>query len=193
MSTPPSYLELDDYLHGALSDTEAAALEERLFTAAQTGDGEAAKFLDTLQRRATWLADEGQFGEAYTRAEVDALLAREANIIHRYEVESQGTTEVSAWKSGIKRVIVKLNIDLRGYEHVEVLARTLRGDPIITFRDIAPDPTDGCLYAVCMEPVARMAFEFDRDLAWELTAQRDGKREKVAKWATKLVGQFAPR
>jgi hypothetical protein len=193
MSTPPSYLELDDYLHGVISDAEATELEERLFAAAQTGDDEAARFLDKLQRRATWLADEGQFGEAYTRAEVDALLAREANVIHRYEVESQGTTEVSAWKSGIKRVIVKLNIDLRGYEHVEVLARSRSGDPIITFRDIAPDPTDGCLYAVCMEPVARMAFEFDRNLAWELTAQRDGKREKIAQWSTKVVGEFAPR
>jgi hypothetical protein len=193
MSTPPSYLELDDYLHGALSDAEAAELEERLFAAAQAGEGDDARFLDTLQRRATWLADEGQFGEAYTRAEVDALLAREANLVHSYEVKSQGTTEVTAWKPGKKRVIVKLDIDLRGYEHVEVTARTLGGHPIITFRDITPDPTDGCLYAVCMEPVARMAFEYDRDLAWELTAQRDGKREKVAHWATKLVGQFAPR
>jgi hypothetical protein len=192
MSAPPSYLELDDYLHGALSDAEAAELEERLFTAAQTGEADAAQFLDTLQRRATWLADEGQFGEAYTRAEVDALLAREANVIHRYEVKSQGTTEVAAWRAGIKRVVVKLQIDLRGYEHVEVSARSLRGDPIITFRDVTPDPTDGCLYAVCMEPVARMAFEFG-DLDWEVTAQRDGKREKVAQYSTKLIGRFAPR
>lgn len=191
MSAPLSDLELDDYLHGLLPEAAANELEERLFSAAQTGQGdEAAKFLDTLQRRATWLADEGQFGEAYTRAEVDALLAREADSTHFFEVQSQGLTDVAAWKPGFKRVVVKLQIDMRGYEHIEVSALSLRGDPIITARDVRCDPIDGCLYAVCMEPVSRMAFA-SGDLAWQVTAQRDGKREKIAQWATKLVGQFA--
>lgn len=179
MTTPDLSLdELDDYLHGGSGDSEVAALEERLFASAQAGESEVVQFLDTLQRRASWLADVGQFGESYERAEVDALVARESNIEY-IDFEPGGLVAIPMWKAGTRRVVFHMRVDLRGYEHVEVDGRTDSGERLITFRDVTYDRHDGNLYSVCMEPVARMALTSGR-LRWQISGQRAGKREIVA-------------
>lgn len=186
MSRAQDIEALDDYIHGNTPDADAAAFEERLFEAAAEGHAAAAEFVDNLERHASWLAAKGQFAEAYTRAGVEALLARESNI-HRIDIVGEGRIEVREWKPDTKRVVMRLGVDLRGYEQVEVTARKpgVR-EPIITFRDVACDPTDGNLYAVCLEPVARMSFT-SGDLEWQITAQRGGKREKVREYLTQWV------
>jgi hypothetical protein len=186
MSAHVGFEELDDYLHGGMPDTDAEQLEERLFAAAAVGEDSDPQFLDNLQRPATWLAAEGQFGESYTRAAVEALLARESNI-HRIDLASSGDVELAMWKPGTKRIVVHLEVDLREYEQVEITAHTPGvGEAIMTFRGVQPDPVDGGIYAVCMEPVARMALTSGK-LHWKVTGQRSGKREQVAEYATLIT------
>ena len=48
-----------------------------------------------------------------------------------------------------------------------------------TFRGCECDPTDGALYAVCHEPLARIAFGHPRVVA-TVTAIRAAARETVA-------------
>jgi len=183
VSAHVSFEELDDYLHGGMPDADAEQLEERLFAAAAIGEDHDPQFLDNLQRRATWLAAEGQFGESYTGAEVAALLARETNI-HRIDLTSSGDVELTMWKPDTKRVVVHLEVDLREYEQVEVAAYTPGvSEAIMTFRGVQCDPVDGSIYAVCMEPLARMALTAGK-LHWKVTGQRSGQREQVAEYAT---------
>jgi hypothetical protein len=186
MSAHVGFEELDDYLHGGIPDPDAEQLEERLFAAAAVGEDHDPQFLDNLQRRATWLAAEGQFGESYTGAEVEALLARESNI-HRIELTRSGDVELSMWKPDIKRIVVHLVVDLREYEQVEITAHTPGvGEAIMTFRGVQPDPVDGSIYAVCMEPLARMALTAGK-LHWRVTGQRSGKREQLTEYSTLIT------
>lgn len=178
--------QLDDYLHGGMPDAAAGSFEEELFAAAADGHAEAAEFLDHLDTHVSWLAAEGQFGESYTRAGVDALLARESHV-HRIDFLGEGHTDLTPWKPGTKRVVIRLGVDLRGYEHIEITAhKPSAREALITFRDVAFDPTDGNIYAVCMEPVARMALS-SGPLHWHVSGSRAGKRETVREYSTHWV------
>ena len=181
----PTLVELDDYLHGGLQSAEVDEVEVRLFDAAQTADDDAAQFLHELQQRASWLAKEQQFGESHTRAHVDALLARDPRV-HYLQFDPGTSVDIPIWKPDTTRVVLHARIDLRGYEQIEVAAGLPGREPLMTFRGVVPDPVDGHAYAVCFEPLARMAFSVGR-LHWRVTAQRDGKRETVAELTTQLV------
>ena len=56
---------------------------------------------------------------------------------------------------------------------------SLAGQPVKTFRDVTCDPTDGALYAVCQEPLARLAFQRGRTIS-RIVGSRAGQRETVA-------------
>lgn len=186
MSTSrPTLSELDDYLHDGLPASDVDGFEERLFDAAQHGESDAVEFLHQLQKSVSWLAKEHQFGEGHTRAFVDALLAKDQTV-HYLAIEPRGAVEIPMWKDGTTRVVIHTQLDVRGYEQVQVVAGLEGGEPLITFRDVACDPNDGHLYAVCFEPLAKMAFSVGR-LCWRITGQRAGQRETLAEATTQLV------
>ena len=76
-------------------------------------------------------------------------------------------------------MVIRLGVDLRAYDGADVEVETADGRPIKTFRDVDCDPSDGALYAVCQEPLARIAFGHPRVLA-KVTAIRAAARETVA-------------
>ena len=55
-----------------------------------------------------------------------------------------------------------------------------------TFRDVTCAPEDGALYAVCHEPLARLAFT--RRSVARIVAARDGRRETVAVYDVRPPG-----
>ena len=174
--------ELDDYASGHTPDAEAAALEDELFARAASPGAEvavAAVFLDALARNAAWLAHYAfSFRGGSTRAEVDGLLASGLRV-HYSDLGPGGVARMAAWPEGTQIVITRLGVDLRGYRDIEVDVSLGEGPVLKTFRGCECDPTDGALYAVCHEPLARIAFGHPRVLA-KVTAVRAAARETVA-------------
>jgi len=190
MSAPTEpLLRLDDYVTGDMPETDAAAFEDELFAAVADADPSAdlvaatslaadAAFLDRLAR---WASDpnEQAFANGATRAQIDALLASGLPV-HYVDLGTGGSSfPFTAWKPGVKIVVARLGVDLRGWQDVDVEVATADGRPVKTFRDVHCAPEDGALYAVCHEPLARLAFARGRTIS-RIIGTRGGARETVA-------------
>jgi len=171
---------LDDYVAGQLPDERAAGFEDELFArAAGPQPDEETTFFDALARSAAWLASHFfGFRGGSTRAEVDGLIASGKKRVHWMDLGTPGAKRLSDWPDGTQIVITRLGVDLRGTSDVEVNVSFDGQNNVKTFRDCEYDPTDGSLYAVCHEPLARLAFGQPRVLA-QVTAVRNGRREIV--------------
>jgi len=182
-------LRLDDYAAGDMPDAEATRFEEELFAAAADADPPAgmkgddgvpsgASFLARLIPLAIEVAASGAFAGGATRAQIDALLASGLPV-HYVDLGAAGEKVFDAWDPAkVKVVIARLAVDLRGWQDIEVAVTTPDGRPVKTFRDVTCAPEDGALYAVCHEPLARIAFTH-RSVA-TIVAAHDGRRETVA-------------
>ena len=84
---------------------------------------------------------------------------------------------MAAWPAGTQIVITRLGVDMRGYSDIEVDVSLGEGPVLKTFRGCEYDPADGAMYAVCHEPLARIAFAHPRVLA-KISAIRDGQRDR---------------
>jgi hypothetical protein len=171
---------LDDYVVGELPADAADAFEDELFAraAGPQGDGETA-FFDALARNAAWLARHAfGFRGGNTRAEVDALIASGRKRVHLMDLGAPGPKQLAPWPADTQIVVTRVGVDLRGASDVQVQVSFDGQHTIKTFRDCEYDPTDGALYAVCHEPLARLAFGQPRVVA-QVTAVREGRREVV--------------
>lgn len=183
MSDPAKTLEeLDDYVHGVLEEEHVARFEEELFLQLEAGDNPALSFADELAARLSWLVSHQHFGESRTRREVEALRASNPHVHYQFLAAGQ-RTELAGWSEDTELVVIHLGVDLRGYEHAEMHAQRPDGTPIITFRDVRCDPEDGNVYAVCFEPLARLAFA-SGPVQGKLTGLRNGRRELIAELET---------
>jgi hypothetical protein len=191
MSAPAEPLQrLDDYAGGDMPDAEASAFEEELFAAAAevdpppgltVSDGLAstAAYLDRLTRMVIAARDAGMIASGATRAQIDALLASPLPV-HFVDLGSGGEKVFDPWdRDKVKVVVTRLALDLRGWQDIDVEVTAADGTPVKTFRDVTCAPEDGALYAVCHEPLARIAFSRGRSIS-RVIATRDGKRETVA-------------
>lgn len=171
-------LRTDDYVSGHMSDADADAFEEELF-AAPDAAGDAA-FVDDLARLLAVCDADGGLVDGGTRAQVDALRAAGARV-HFADLGGGGApVAFPGWDADeIDVVVARLGVDLRGYESVDVEVETGDGRPVKTFRDVACDPTDGALYAICREPLARLAFGKGRTIS-RIIATQGGRRTTVA-------------
>ncbi|HXU63126.1 MAG TPA: hypothetical protein VN962_15575, partial [Polyangia bacterium] len=153
-------VRLDDYVEGALSGQETDAFEDELFArAAGARPDEDTAFFDALARNAAWLARHVfGFRGGSTRQEVEALMASGHRRVHLMDLGAPGPKQLSGWPEGTQIVVTRVGVDLRGTTDVQVHVSFDGQTPIKTFRDCEYDPTDGALYAVCHEPLARLAF-----------------------------------
>ena len=182
-------LRLDDYATGDMPEAEATRLEEELFAAAADADPPPAmkadegmpsdaSFLARLMPLASEVAASGAFAGGATRAQIDALLASGLPV-HYVDLGPGGEKVFDAWDPAkVKVVVARLAVDLRGWQEIEVAVTAPDGRPVKTFRDVTCAPEDGALYAVCHEPLARIAFT--RRSVATVVAVRDGRRETVA-------------
>jgi hypothetical protein len=175
---------VDDYVSGHMDDGAAAAFEEALFDAA--GDADAA-FVDNLARLSALFAQAGGFDGGGTRAQVDQLRAA-GLAVHVIELGSGGVFQIRDWDAGTQIVVARLGVDVRGYDAVDVECETPDGRPIKTFREVTCDPTDGALYAVCQERLARLAFARRPPFISRVVGTRGGAREIVAVYDVRPAG-----
>ena len=80
-------------------------------------------------------------------------------------------------------VVYRVDVDLRGYENIDVEISSAQGEHLKWFRDCVFDPADGASYGVCDAPLARSTFRIE-PVVVRVHATRDdgtsGKREIVA-------------
>ncbi|HVX95007.1 MAG TPA: hypothetical protein VHK47_08855 [Polyangia bacterium] len=174
----------DDYVSGHLGDAEAAAFEDELFAAVggdHAADSEAvaaAGFVDTATRLLGTLHGFAELLEGATHAHVDQLRAAGARI-HFFELGAGVPVSLPKWGADVDIVVARLNVDLRAHGLVDVEVETADGRPVKTFREVACDPADGALYAICQEPLARLAFTRGRTIS-RVISTKSGRRETVA-------------
>jgi hypothetical protein len=173
--------QLDDYVSGHMNDADAATFEADVFEAAARGAAGDAAFLDAATRMLTVFGRHGGFATGGTRADVDALVAAGMKI-HFVELDVSGsaTAPFPLWGAGVEVVVARLGgVDLRPYGLMDIEVETADGSPVKTFRDVTCDPTDGALYAICQEPLARLAFARGRTIS-RVIAKQGARREIVA-------------
>jgi hypothetical protein len=175
MTAPADRLAaLDDYVTGHMPDADAARFEEALFDAP---DDDAA-FSDGLARTITLMA-RSPLWDGGRREHVEQLRAAGLTV-HYADLGSGGApTTLPVWAAGTQIVVVRLGVDLRGYDGADVEVKTADGRPIKTFRDVVCDPSDGALYAVCQEPLAQYLFR-QRRINARVVGTRGARRETVA-------------
>jgi len=168
---------LDDYLSGAMSDAHAAELEERLFTDAAAARAPELDYLDALFSQAQWFVSRGGFSSGATGEQIAEL--RKLPNVHYIDVEAD--TRVEAWPADTKFVVYRLDVDLRGYENIDVALVTPSGEHRKWFRDVVYDPADGALYGACDAPLAASSFRHEPLIARvQASRTESGKRETVA-------------
>ncbi len=179
---------LDDYLSLSMSDAQAAAFEEELFAEAAQGRAHELGYLDSFFEQAQWFTSRGGFSSG-TTAEVIAEL-RKLPGVHYLDVEAN--TQVSAWPVDTKFVVYRLDVDLRGYENIDVEIVTPDGQHRKWFRDVTYDPADGALYGACDAPLAASTFRFEPLIA-HVMASRSGSGEASEAGAAVESGGAAER
>lgn len=178
MSTRVNELEaIDDYVSGAMTDDAARAFEEELFASAP--QNESLQYLDRTLRTANKLFRRGGWTIGSTREEVDRLLATNPRVSYFDLGEAGGEKRISAWGEGLDFVVFRLGVDLRGIASVDVEVEDPAVGPLKVFRDVNFDPKDLALYAVCEEPLARLAWGRDRVIT-RVIGERNGQRETLA-------------
>lgn len=169
---------LDDYVGGHLDDAGAAGFEAEMFEAAGAGDFDDGTFLDELARMSALFDRAGGFTGGGSYLLIEQLRAAGTKV-HYVDLGSGGVADFPRWAAGTEIVAARLDLDVRGYETVDVEVETADGRPIKVFREVACDPADGALYAICQEPLARLAFGTARIIS-RVVGTRAGKRETVA-------------
>jgi len=168
---------LDDYLSAAMSDVHAADFEERLFADAAEDRAPELAYLDAFFDQAQWFVMRGGFMSGATGEQIAEL--RKLPHVHYIHVEA--STRVAAWPADTKYVVYRLDVDLRGYENIDVAIVTPAGEHRKWFRDVVYDPKDGALYGACDAPLAASTFLHEPLIA-RIHASRaaTGTREVVA-------------
>ena len=170
---------LDDYLSAAMSDAHAANFEERLFADAAEDRAPHLTYLDAFFDHAQWFTMRGGFSSGGTAEQIAEL--RKLPNVHYIDVGAD--TRVAAWPADTKYVVYRLDVDLRGYENIDVAIVTPDGQHRKWFRDVVYDPKDGALYGACDAPLAAGTFRHEPLIA-HIHASRSGKpgakREIVA-------------
>lgn len=168
---------LDDYLSAAMADAHAADFEERLFAAAAAGHVPELSYLDTFFEQAQWFASRGGFSSGGTAQQIAEL----RKLPHVHYIDVLPITQVSAWPADTKFVVYRLDVDLRGYENIDVALVTPDGEHRKWFRDVTCDPADGALYGACDAPLAAATFRHEPLIARiQASRSESGKREVVA-------------
>jgi hypothetical protein len=178
--------KLDDYTSGAMPDAEAESFEEALFVRAARGEAGEAEFSEGLRRAAEWIVANGTFSVGSTREEVEALRATGARISY-LEFGTGGVVHVPAFPPEFDYLVYRLDVDLRGYDAVDVLVETPDGELIKTFRDVRYDPHEGSIYGVCHAPLAEISFRRGVVVS-KVMAGHGAERKLIATFETRPAG-----
>lgn len=167
--------DYDDYVMGVTDAAQAAAFEEEMFADPDEG---ALVFVDRFANASRWFAQRGGFVGGATRAQIEELRTAVPTTFY-FEINTGEKVLVQEWPKATPVVAYRVGVDLRGYDEADVVVVREDGTPVKTFRDVQWDPSDGALYAVCDEPLARASF-LGGPFRARVEATRNGNREVVA-------------
>lgn len=177
--------DLDDYMLGVMSDVDAAAFEEGLFSAAADGRAGDAAFVDKVIRMGQFLEPRGGWDIGSSKARVDALLASglKVQIIDPEAPPAGEPLRLDAIADDAEIVVTVLRLDGRGYDSLDVHIAKPDGTELKTFRDVSCDPETGYFYAVCEAPLARISMK-QRHIVSTLIGTRQGEKYTLARFET---------
>lgn len=178
---------LDDYVTGAIDDAEAASFEEAMFDAVGT-DAEAEAAVQFFDRSALligrFIAHGGRLVGPSTEQDIHTLRAHGLKVhVIDVEVPTGGRIEVTPWPEDAQVVVFRNHVDVRDFEDIEVEIENPDGTRVKTFRGVEADPATGHIYAICVEPLAKMAFGA-KPRVTRFTGVRAGKREVITEYSS---------
>ncbi len=182
MSERHSKLErFDDYVSGTLSEVEAEDFEEALFA----GEfDEEALFFDELGRNMRFAARYAPIGQSVSRELVEELRARGVSV-HMLEFFPDQPNLVQPWPTGQELIVACLHVDARGYDRIDVRVEQADGTLIKVFHDGGCSAHDGYIYAICEEPLARIAYLAQPEpLVCHVLGERAGVQTELATFST---------
>jgi hypothetical protein len=178
---------LDDYVTGAFDDAEAASFEQAMFEAVGT-DAESEADVQFFDRSAVligrFVARGGRLVGPSTEQDIHTLRAHGLKVhVIDVEVPKGGRIEFSPWPEDVQFVVFRNHVDVRDFEDIEVEIENPDGTRVKTFRGVESDPATGHIYALCVEPLARMAFA-TKPRVTRFTGVRAGKREVITEYSS---------
>lgn len=176
---------LDAYQTGEMPDAEANLFEEALFAAAAADTAAEARLVDRLSSIGQFLALRGGWDIGSSRARVDELIAAglRVQMLYPRPGEPGQPLRIPKIDDDAEIVVTHVDIDVRGYDSVDVIVEKPDGTQLKTFRDIGFDPTDGSVYALCEAPLARISAQ-QRHVRSRVIGTRAGVQHVVAVFET---------
>jgi hypothetical protein len=176
---------LDDYQHGTMPDADAASFEDELFASAAAGQAEEAAFVDRVSLIGQYLGPRGGLDVGSTRERVEQLIAAGLRV-QIMAPEPADQVHFPAIDPDAELVVTQLQVDLRGWDSLDVVIERPDGSELKTFRDVTCDPTNGNIYVLCEAPLARISL-LNRHIVMRIVGTRAGQREEIGRFES-----FAP-
>jgi hypothetical protein len=177
---------LDDYVTGIMPEEAADVFEQELFSAAAESRASEAEFVDHFSLLGAYLAARGGLDGGTTRERIDQLRAAGLRV--------QFTTPQPSLDAKLPPVdpdadlyVTRLDLDVRGYDHIEIQVYKADGTHVKTFLDVRGDPEDGRIYVVCEAPLARLALKIG-PIVTHISGIRDGRRQELARFQSTEEG-----
>jgi hypothetical protein len=173
----PSLGDLDDYLLGVMSDEQAEAFEEALFTQAARGEHALVDFVEAV----------GVLGRVVMQRVGSVMPPTAESIVELrrrgFKVEvadaTPGVPYQARWSEEAEIVVTHFVVDLRGRGgRFDVEIELPDGTLMKTLRDVTYDPNDGSCYAVCEAALARLSRS--AHVFWKLYETVDGQRTLIS-------------
>ena len=178
MSSRSTLTKIDDYTTGTMPDAETTAFEKELVAEAATDESPDLAWLDRFAQISGWFASRGGFANGMTKELLDEIRSSKPHV-HYFEVVPGSVTEIARWAPDTELIAYRIAVDLRGFDEVDIVVTRADGADLKTFRDVQWDPSDGAIYAVCDEPIARAAF-LGTDFTARIEGKKGSRRETVA-------------
>jgi hypothetical protein len=170
---------LDDYVSGLMPESEAEDFEQALFADAASGEVADATFFDDVARLTRFIGRHGVIGSSFTRTQIDAL-AKDVRMFV-FELSPDTAHRLEPIPEDVDIVVTHLNVDLRGFDSVDVEVERPDGSHVKTFHDVGCDPSDGSIFAWCEAPLARLAL-FSGPSVTRVFGTQSGERKEVASY-----------
>lgn len=177
-SSRDAFESIDAYQTGLMSEADAAGFEEELFTAAEAGGTDEARFVDRVSLIGQYLAPRAGLEVGSSRKRVDELIAAGLRV-QLIDPAPAPVIQLPPIEADAELVATRVPIDVRGFDSIDVTISRPDGTEIKTFRDVGFDPHDGTIYLVCEAPLARLSARHKRVVS-RIIAKRAGQEQTLA-------------
>ena len=143
---------LDDYVRGALDDTEAETFEEELFARALRDEAPELTFREDLRRTFQAMKERGTIDIWLTERGLAELIASGAKV-RRYDLDPAQPAKPDL-SGDFDIFVTRVPIPLEDVEQLEAEVLSPDGQVLKVMPDITFERTDGAIYACCERELA---------------------------------------